>query len=325
MFHERPWKKIVVCTMKNEGPYLLEWIAHYLSIGFDGFIVFSNDCADGSNLMLEHLDNLGIIEHYDNPMHEGGDPQRKAYSRANRTDTYKAAEWVFVADADEYLNIHIGDGSVDDLIKYCNAPDAISIVWRLMGSSGHSKFEDGFTVDRFTHGSNFENPENGLVGGFKTLFRPEKFDYFGVHRPRFKKDKDLSKIHVTWTNGAGEDIAEKYKEKGWRFGKDTLGYSYGQVNHYAIRSREEFLGKIIRGTANSGKNKGRIDLDYWKKYDLNGSYDATLTSEKLEPYFAKLIGEEVLGLLNALSTNFHRKSIGVQATKKDYRKFLEAK
>ena len=32
----------LVATVKNEGPYLLEWFAHHNSIGFDNIVIFQN-------------------------------------------------------------------------------------------------------------------------------------------------------------------------------------------------------------------------------------------------------------------------------------------
>ncbi|MDB4053920.1 glycosyltransferase family 2 protein [Octadecabacter sp.] len=130
-------------------------------------------------------------------------PQRAAYSRAGKTDFVRSADWVLIVDADEFLNIHVGDRSIDALIDACGAPDAISINWRLMGSQGQSKMmNDPFTGDlvmeRFTRGSNFDEPENGLVWGFKTMFGPGKFGFFGVHRPKWNKKV---KSCPAWSHG----------------------------------------------------------------------------------------------------------------------------
>ena len=34
--------------MRDEGPYLLEWVAYHRLIGFTDIVVCSNDCVDGS-------------------------------------------------------------------------------------------------------------------------------------------------------------------------------------------------------------------------------------------------------------------------------------
>ena len=96
-------RKVLVSTMKNEGPYLLEWLAYHTSIGIDEFCIFSNDCTDGTNPILNRLDQMGVIKHYDNPLGPRMDPQRAAYSRAGKTDFVRSADWVLIVDADEFL------------------------------------------------------------------------------------------------------------------------------------------------------------------------------------------------------------------------------
>ena len=48
-------KITAVTTQKNEGAFLLEWIAYHKSIGFTDIVILSNDCEDGSDEMLDHL------------------------------------------------------------------------------------------------------------------------------------------------------------------------------------------------------------------------------------------------------------------------------
>ena len=55
-----------VTTQKNEGAFLLEWIAYYKIIGFTDIVILSNDCEDGSDEMLDHLSKSGEIIHLRN-------------------------------------------------------------------------------------------------------------------------------------------------------------------------------------------------------------------------------------------------------------------
>ena len=44
-----------VTCVKNEGPFLLEWIAFNRLIGVTDFLFYSNDCTDGSTRLVgEH-------------------------------------------------------------------------------------------------------------------------------------------------------------------------------------------------------------------------------------------------------------------------------
>ncbi len=35
--------------MKNEGPYIVEWIAYHRAIGVDNFLIYTNGCEDGTD------------------------------------------------------------------------------------------------------------------------------------------------------------------------------------------------------------------------------------------------------------------------------------
>ncbi len=320
-------RKVLVSTMKNEGPYVLEWLAYHKSIGITDFCIFSNDCTDGTNLMLNRLDQMGVVKHFDNPLGPRMDPQRAAYSRANKTDWVKAADWVLIVDADEFLNIHVGDRSVDALIDACGAPDAISINWRLMGSQGQAKmttdpFGGDLVTERYTRGSCFDDPENGLVWGFKTLFRPGKFGFFGVHRPKFLKNVEITPGMVTWTNGAGKPMGDKYLAKGWRGNAENVTNEFAQVNHYAIKSREDFLLKRLRGTANS-KNKGRIDMDYWEKYDINTHEDTTIRTDGIREQMNEWLSDPDLAALARACADCSQRVLDYQLTVPEFRTFID--
>ncbi|MEL6573301.1 MAG: glycosyltransferase family 2 protein [Pseudomonadota bacterium] len=320
------YKRIVACTMKNEGPYILEWIAYHQMIGFDGFVICSNDCTDGTNLILNRLDALGHIVHIDNPQGPNMDPQRSAYHKIKRNDAFKAAEWVLVSDADEFLNIKIGDHSIDALLATMPTADAISINWKLMGSNGEKYFDPNQLVtERYTKGSTNDDPENGLVWGFKTLFRPNKFDYMGVHRPRFRvgDDRPLPKTgDINWFNGSGEDLGDRFYEKGWRSNKHCYGYALAQVNHYATKSRQDFLLKRLRGTANA-KDKDRISMKYWNKYNINNTEDASITTGELRPRIDALLEDSDLAALHRATVDSCRRTIAREMDSGDVKSFIE--
>ncbi|RFU14522.1 glycosyltransferase family 2 protein [Rhodobacteraceae bacterium W635] len=310
--------------MKNEGPYLLEWIAHYLELGFDDFVLFSNDCTDGTNLLLNRLDAMGVVHHFDNPLGPRMDPQRRAYSRANQMNIVRDASWVLIADADEFLNVHVGDGTVDALIAACpEESEAISINWRLFGSSGQKHMLPDPVTQRFTRACRVDDPENGLVWGFKTMFRPASFDYFGVHRPRFEKKREILPDQVHWVNARGHLMGEKYLRGGWRSNKDIVAYDFAQMNHYAIKSREEFLLKRLRGTANS-KDKDRIDLGYWDKFDLNSCEDSTICNDTLQARMEELLQDAELAALHRATLDNALRTIEMQLQDEDLRAFVEA-
>ncbi len=312
----------LVSTLRNEAPYLVEWIAHHRAAGITDITVFSNDCTDGTNLMLDRLQAMGVLRHFDNPLGPRMDPQRRAYSRANRMAEVRAADWVLIVDADEFVNVHAGDRTLPALLEETGHPDALSLGWRLMGSGGAARWIDAPVTRRFIRGCSLDRPENVLVRGFKTLFRPAAFDYFGVHRPKFEKDREHLP-DLRWLNGSGAAMSAAILRRGWRFPAGEDGYALGQINHYAVKSREEFLLKRLRGTANS-KNRDRIDLDYWKRFDLNTEPDATIETERAEAEAERLLADPDLAGLRRAALATARRTLEAELEDDRLRDFVEA-
>src|SRR5689334_14422877 len=65
----RPQRRILLAaTMRNEGPYILEWVAYHLAIGFTDLAICTNDCVDASPALLERLEELRLVTHLANPV-----------------------------------------------------------------------------------------------------------------------------------------------------------------------------------------------------------------------------------------------------------------
>ncbi len=75
----------ILCTtvMRNEAPFILEWLAYHRLIGVSDFLIYSNDCDDGTDVMLDHLQSMGLVTHLNNPRSGKKTVQWKALSRAD--------------------------------------------------------------------------------------------------------------------------------------------------------------------------------------------------------------------------------------------------
>ncbi len=79
-----PSRHVLLSSMKDEGPFILEFVAHHLVLGFDAIHIASNDCSDGTDLLLDALAAGGAITHTRNPVKPGEIPQHRAYQRLRR-------------------------------------------------------------------------------------------------------------------------------------------------------------------------------------------------------------------------------------------------
>lgn len=268
--------RTILCTVKNEGPFFLEWLAYHRLIGFNRFVIFSNDCTDGTHEILQALDAAGLIHHFDNsevPPDLPPDPQMRAYTRANAMDLVRESDWIMVIDGDEFLEIKPGEGTLASLFAALpDRTDAIGVQWRIFGSGGIVDFDDALQIDAFRLAAprDFACSPNHLA--IKTLFRPDLVQRFGIHRPVYKGTSGNERNPVLFVNSAGTDVTSDFLRGRWSMPPQHVSYELAQVNHYMIRSHEVFLMKRWRGTANSA-NAERINLDYFDKYNSNFERD----------------------------------------------------
>jgi hypothetical protein len=92
-------KVTVVTTMKDEGPYILDWVAHYRALGATDIVVFTNDCNDPTDMILRNLNRLGYVHHGFNRVMRRG-PHKSALMWALHEPVVNDAEWILVADVD---------------------------------------------------------------------------------------------------------------------------------------------------------------------------------------------------------------------------------
>lgn len=291
---------MAVSMMKDEAPYLLEWFAHHLAVGFTDILVYTNDCSDGTDDMLIRLEELGLGYHRRNDIPEGIKPQPSALNHAQGEPLVGAADWVMVFDADEFLSInhpcgHL-DGMLDDAVA--RGANGIVITWRIFGS-GHVV---DWSRDPVTEQYLYAAPPLWNKGwGVKTLFKFDP-DYWklGIHRPKMK-NKHLETgfpDSVHWLNGSGDPMEDYFKFRGWRSIRRTLGYDWAQLNHYAVKGVDAYAIRKFRGNVNNKKDK--YNADYWALQDRNEVRDTAILrhSDKRAEIMAELLKDPILSRLH---------------------------
>ncbi|RRH74765.1 glycosyltransferase family 2 protein [Falsigemmobacter faecalis] len=271
----------IVTTMKNEAPFILEWLAWHRAIGVTDFLVYTNDCTDGTDSLLEMLQRKGLVQHRANPWVPGGElkPQHAALQAAESEPVIRQADWAICMDVDEFINIKLGDGRLPTLFAAMEeaAPGAnmISLTWRLFGNGDVAEFEDRFMVGQFPLCAPELIRKPHQAWGFKTLFRNiDIFKKLGVHRPKGLRPDLWDRI--TWLTGSGKRMPKEIYRNGWRSTNETWGYDWVQLNHYAVRSAESFLVKRDRGRVNHvDRDQG---LHYWFRMNHNVVEDQSLHS-----------------------------------------------
>ena len=286
--------------MKNEGPYILEWLAYHRVIGFSDFLIYTNDCEDGTTDILDRLTEMGLVQHERNEVLLRG-PHKSALKYAFQ-HPLADREWIYVADIDEYLNVKIGDGSVQALIAAHADADVIPVTWRLFSHNDIIEYDDVSLMERMTDA---ERPlaEGGFPNRFvKSLFRrTDDVERFGLHGPRY-----IDGANPKWVQPGGRVLGEG---DNLTHPAEHYGYDVAQVNHYAVRSLDGYLVKKDRGRANHVKQE--LGGAYWRKMCLGGEEDITihrhLDATKAE--MARMKEDATLARLHADSVAWHKAKI----------------
>ena len=262
----------VVTAMKNEGPYILDWIAHHRVVGVDRFLVYTNDCDDGTDELLDALASEGVLERRENPYRQTGHvPQYAAFRAAESETAVRDSAWCVTLDVDEYINVHVGEGRLSDLFEAADGANVISMPWRLFGNADVESFRDAPVVHQFVQCAPEYCARPHQAWGFKTLFRNDGlFRRLGVHRPKGLVDHD--RIH--WVGGDGRPFPPREWRNGWRMSSETWGYDLVTLNHYAVRSAESYLVKRDRGRVNH-VDRGQ-GVAYWFRMNHNAEVDRSI-------------------------------------------------
>ena len=282
---------LLILTVKNEGAFLLEWLAHHLTCGFGHVLAYSNDCADGTDLMLDRLAAMGHVTHVrnDGPHDEG--PQWAALKAADRHPALQRADWVLFADIDEFVNIHVGDHTLPALLAALPQADAITLTWRLFGNAGVVAYQDRPVTETFTRAAPATLVWPWRAQMFKTLFRNDgTWRKLGVHRPR---NMDPARA-PRWYDGSGRDVTASTRL--FSDGRQSP-YDLVQMNHYALGSMESYLVKCDRGRAN--REASAFDMGYWIERNLCDVEDRSIAALPSGDLRQTLLADPVLGPLHA--------------------------
>ena len=284
-----------VLTVRNEGAFLIEWLAHHRAVGITDFLVFSNDCADGTDQMLDRLQDMGWLTHVRNPGPHPEGPQWAALKRADKHPLVKAADWLLPLDIDEFVNIHIGDRTVPALLAALPDATAITLTWRLFGNSGQIEFVDRPVTELFLRAAPRVLHWPWRAALFKTLVRNDGgYGKLGVHRPRSPVLDRMA--DQRWYDGSGRALPKTFHTKRIFSDVGQDNHALAQINHYPLGSIEGFLLKCDRGRAVHAD--GALGVGYWVERNFTNEEDRSILDLDSRALREILHADTVLGPLH---------------------------
>lgn len=259
----------IAAIVKNEAPYLAEWVAYHRLIGFEHFFIADNGSQDGTDRLLAHWQTLGFVTT------RVWTPQEKAQTAWYRhvLDEHgdDIAHLAFL-DADEFLVHPDTDRPLEWLSPVLQKPEvgAIAVNWRIFGSSGMRHRQPGGVLARFRRASATDRQVNCHV---KSIVKPRHVKAMTAHAAVLEEG-----VHYVTADGQSANFVDGRSETGRTRAVTPTPL---KIYHFNVKSRDEFVDtKMTRGRANMGPNHSR-DMNYFRQHDLNEE-PATLPAGMLE-------------------------------------------
>jgi hypothetical protein len=252
-----PTTPLAICAVvKNEAPYIEEWLAFHVLQGVGAILIFDNDSTDATRGMLERVSRHVDVDVVDWPGSNYNKMQVQAYDEGARRLAGRA-QWAAFIDVDEFLFSSRFRSLPQEVAEFGPEVGAIAVGQRIFGSSGRIEYEPELVTARFTRAAELHHEQSKW---FKTIARPELVAEFdSAHSVKLKigdylmaDGAPLGRANPDWHPGHA----------------DRAGPGAIALYHYMVKSLEEFGWKQRRF---DGKNlEHRYTEEYFREHNEIG-------------------------------------------------------
>jgi hypothetical protein len=271
-----------ICAIfRDEAPYLPEWIEFHRLVGVERFYLYDDRSSDSSRDAVELWARTGLVSILDCsiPLAEGG--QSWAYADALRQARGRT-RWLAFIDLDEFLFSPRSRSLPDVLVEYEEHPGVV-VNWQVYGSSGLTAMPDGLVIESFVKRARTQWVRNrrvkSIVDPTRTVgpIGPHFFEYADGALAVTEDHEPVRVIETRpWARRLRQGLSrlpliqtDPYAVRHSSIKRVAVGRL--RLNHYAVRSQQEFAQKIAR------HDSSRIASRYFAYHDRNEVHDPALT------------------------------------------------
>lgn len=286
------YKLSVAAIMKDEEPYVIEWLEYHMCVGISHFYIYDNSDDFSMADLLDQYIKSGVVTLIHFP---GIAMQMKAYM--NAIESYKdETEYMAFIDGDEFI-IPVAEGKVDEIVdsifhqytcfeneEYSQGirgfaylegqiPGGLGVNWREYGTSGHKSTPQGLVLENYLYRGDDESNAH-----IKSIVNPRVVeDFWGPHAAKYA-------YGYCCISENGSIIPRNFFPDGQ--------CEKIRINHYRTKSEEEMINKVNRGRAttpiNDQQKNERIQLFEAGIENKNAMYDPIAL--KYVPVLKKRLG-----------------------------------
>jgi hypothetical protein len=211
--------------VKDEDPFLEEWICHHALLGVEAFIIYDNESAHPVRERLRPFMRGSFLTVVDIP---GRGQQRYAYNHCLSVFG-RNFRWLGFLDMDEYA-VPKRTNDLRVLLQDYEDAAALGLNWQCFGTNGHKTRPPGTQLENYVLAMNSEYWRRHI----KSFVWPQAVG--GMWNPHFavplKEGRTVNEAH--------EPVVGSFS---------PFSAQCAQINHYYYRSWQDYYEKMLKGMA----------------------------------------------------------------------------
>lgn len=250
MDNEFKYNLAFATIIKNEAPYIDEWISFHKTVGVQKFYIYDNESNDNIQEILKPYIDEGLVEYTYFP---GKAVQVLAYKDAVKKHKDETKYLGFI-DIDEFV-LPVNNPNIvnylDEILSLDSNAAGVAINWKIYGSSGFMEKQDGLIIDTYRYRASDDFSENAYI---KTICNPRLVENIeNVYSPKYIDNK--YNIDENGNKVIGSKNINRPSSK-------------LRINHYFTKSMSEYLEKMNKGKADSLDKRSLEDFHSNNKNDI---------------------------------------------------------
>jgi len=255
---------MIHAQVRDDNQCIDEWVDYNFAIGFEHIVI------------IDHRSEIPVVNKWGDRVtvirEDRLDPN--PYDNMNRTLRARQSKWLAVIAVDQFI-VLFKDKSVNDLLTDYEQYGGLSINWSVFGASGHVKRPEGLVKDNYLWRMPYD-VKNTCQDLVQTIANTEYcLNFYNDHTCASTRDV----VHEDFTP-CNSAIASSQSR------------SRSKINHYTIKSYEDYVAKVERAKK----------ADISNLYNLDG-FDAvdkhcTMFDDGLRDFGKQKVWEKIEGWFN---------------------------